>query len=210
MPAKKRRVDHRSNVYYPGGLDKKGYIEMLVAKYNQKFVDEGIDISDAQLRVPITHVVDLVEIAINAEDIEEDRVWEIDFLRKIVSDPNIVNKHRKLLESYHYHRTLYCYQNGMDNAPSIILERHDVPFPPEAYKGQFLCFTREMSRDVILGITATTKDAMEKISVGKPENYEASASQKNDSPRKITVFFAGTGGGDPLLKKGGNVSPSER
>jgi hypothetical protein len=147
-------------IQYPDAQNKQSYIDSLIEKYRQKY--DPSHISDKQIAIPVNNVVSLVSAAIESSAKANMKLLKCRVMQQFVNEPDFAIHHKEILESDNYYRTLYCYQNGMRNAPSILLRSQGVSFPAEEHLAEYLQFTSQMSKEVILGITQATEGFINK------------------------------------------------
>jgi hypothetical protein len=153
MPAK-IRVE-KISARYPNGQGGEAYINSLVLKYTEKYTEIWHNqVTEEQIRMPIKSVVSLISSIIESPHIAGEKMLKIKFLKRFAKDEKF--RPERILETYDCYTSLYCFRQGMKNAPLVFLKRVGLPFPEE-HQETYLSFTKEMTCDAILGITEATE-----------------------------------------------------
>jgi hypothetical protein len=110
MPAK---IKAEISARYPDGQGGEAYINSLVLKYTEKYAEvwHG-QVTEEQIRMSIKSVVSLISSIIESPHIAGEKL-----LKRFAKDEKF--RPERILETYDCYASLYCYRQGMENAPSI-------------------------------------------------------------------------------------------
>jgi hypothetical protein len=176
-----KKIQKPMKVRYPDGQSKEHYIRFLISKY----WEQCPQVSEEQIRIPINKVISLIALAIELNQTIKSKIEEINFLKKFANEDHF-QPEQSIFDAQQYYVSLYCFKEGMKNAPFIALSVNDLPFPDEHEK-EYLRFTKNMSCEAIDGITQATEDFIKVIS-GK-ENLDPMDAMNRLKPSKKRVSF---------------------